>query len=100
MPRKAMAPRANRVSEPTPAPTPAAKENARDRFLRLAPPRTEAALKKISLLGNLAGSGYECQPAEAKQIVDALFDAVGEVKAKFEQRTGGRKKGFSFRRAA
>jgi hypothetical protein len=83
----------------TPAPAPA-KENARDRFMRLAPPRTEAALKKISLLGNLAGSGYECQPAEAKQIVDALFEAVGEVKAKFDHRAGGRKRGFSFRRAA
>jgi hypothetical protein len=75
----------------------AATETARDKFLRLAPPRMEATLKKISLLGNLAGYGYDYQPGEAEQIVRALQDAIAEVERKFGK-VKTSKQGFSFRR--
>ena len=71
-------------------------ETPREKFLRLAPPRMEVALKKISLVGNLAGSGYQYDPSEAKDIVEALDHAVQEVSNKFNKgKRGG--KGFAFR---
>ena len=76
-----------------------AGESRRDRFLRLAPPRTEAALKRIELLGNLASSAYQYEPAEAQQILDALFDAVHDLKRKFEKAKAGKKGGFTFKTA-
>jgi hypothetical protein len=60
-------------------------ETPRDRFMRLAPARTAAALKRIELLGNLTGSGYSYEPEEAQQVLDALFDAVHDLKRKFEK---------------
>lgn len=73
-------------------------ETAREKFLRLAPARAEAALKKISLLGNLAGHGYDYQPAEGKQIVGALQDAVNDVERKFSKAKSSKKgQGFTFR---
>jgi len=78
--------------------TDAKTESAREKFLRLAPSRTENALKKISLLGNLAGHGYEFEPSESRQIIEALQDAVNEVSNKFNKSKAGRKGsgGFSF----
>jgi hypothetical protein len=70
-------------------------ETAREKFLRLAPARMEAALKKISLLGNLAGAGYQHESAEAKKMIDALIAAVDEVADKFNKIKKG-KRGFSF----
>jgi hypothetical protein len=72
-------------------------ETARDKFLRLAPARMEAALKKISLVGNLGGSGYECAPGEVKQMIEALDTAVKEVESKFSNKRAGKRGGFSFR---
>jgi hypothetical protein len=71
-------------------------ETPHAKFQRLAPPRVEAALKKISLIGNLAGSGYAYEPAEAKQISDALMEAVEDVVSKFSRSKSGRK-GFAFK---
>jgi hypothetical protein len=74
-------------------------ETPRDKFLRLAPPRMEVALKKISLLGNLAGSGYQYAPGEAKEIIDALTREVQEVAAKFARKDKSQGRGgksFSF----
>jgi hypothetical protein len=74
-------------------------ETARDRFLRLAPPRMDGALKKIKLLGNLAGSGYQYEPNEAQEMVDALTQAVDEVRDKFSKsKSSSRKTGFEFKR--
>jgi hypothetical protein len=76
----------------------AKSETARERFLRLAPARTTAALKRIELLGNLTGSSYQYEPDEAQQILDAMFDAVHDLKRKFEKakaRKSGRA-GFTF----
>ena len=65
--------------------TEAKAEGPRERFLRLAPARTSAALKRIELLSNLTGSGYAYEPEEAQQILDAMFDAVHDLKRKFEK---------------
>ena len=73
------------------------KETAHDKFLRLAPARMEAALKKISLIGNLAGSNYQHEPDEAEQMIDALREAVNEVANKFNKAKKGQK-GFVFRK--
>jgi hypothetical protein len=75
----------------------ATNESPRERFLRLAPPRIDAALKKISLIGNFARNGYEYEPGEVKQMIDALEDAVAEVKRKFARKKEPNKKvGFAF----
>jgi hypothetical protein len=70
-------------------------ETSHDKFRRLAPPRVESALKKIGLVGNLAGSGYHHEPNEGKEVVQALTEAVEEVAQKFKGGKG--KRGFSFR---
>jgi hypothetical protein len=74
----------------------ATNESPRERFLRLAPPRVDAALKKISLIGNLARHGYEYESSEVKQMIDALEDAVAQVKQKFARKKEPNKVGFAF----
>jgi hypothetical protein len=74
-------------------------ETPRGRFLRLAPARTESALKRIKLLSNLAGSSYEYQRNEADQIIEALFDAVHDLKRRFEK-SKSKKAGFAFKAKA
>jgi hypothetical protein len=75
----------------------ATNESPRERFLRLAPPRVDAALKKISLIGNFARHGYEYEPGEVKQMIGALEDAVAQVKQKFARKKEPNKKvGFAF----
>lgn len=76
----------------------ATAETPRGRFLRLAPARTTSALKRIKLLGNLAGSSYEYTKTEAAQIVEALFDATHDLKRRFEKKT--KTKGFEFKEKA
>jgi hypothetical protein len=71
------------------------KETGREKFLRLAPARMETALKKISLVGNLAGPGYQHEQYEATQIIKALTEAVDDVARKFHKAKSG-KKGFVF----
>lgn len=71
------------------------KETRRDKFLRLAPARMETALKKISLIGNLAGPGYQHESYEAAQMIAALYEAVEDVAHKFNKVKAG-KRGFVF----
>jgi hypothetical protein len=79
----------------------ATNESPRERFLRLAPPRVDAALKKIGLIGNLSRNGYEYELAEVKQMINALEDAVEDVKQKFSRKKETNKKaGFAFTTAA
>ena len=47
-------------------------ETKEARFVRIAEPRVNRACKAVSLLGNLAGSGYEY----TQEQVDAMFGAV------------------------
>ena len=50
-------------------------ETKEQRFVRIAEPRVSRACKAGSLLGNLAGSGYEY----TEEQVDAMFGAVQEA---------------------
>lgn len=77
-------------------------ESKSDKFKRLAEIRTSGALKRIEQLGNLTGSSYEFDPEQAQQILDAMFDAVHDLKRKFEKAKSKKsgKKGFVFREAA
>lgn len=50
-------------------------ETKEQRFVRIAEPRVSRACKTVSLLGNLAGSGYEY----TEEQVDAMFRAVQEA---------------------
>ncbi|MBI4596816.1 MAG: hypothetical protein HY737_00250 [Candidatus Omnitrophica bacterium] len=63
-------------------------ETKEQRFQRLASKRTQAALQKIRLLGNLTSSSYAYMPEQAAKIVGALRAAVDAVEAKFNRVRG------------
>lgn len=63
-------------------------ETKEQRFQRLATKRTQAALQKIRLLGNLTSSSYGYTPEQAAKIIGALREAVGTVEAKFSRVRG------------
>ncbi len=63
-------------------------ETKEQRFQRLATKRTQAALQKIRLLGNLTSSSYGYTPEQASKIVAALRMAVDAVEAKFNRVRG------------
>ncbi len=63
-------------------------ETREQRFQRLATKRTQAALQKIRLLGNLTSSSYGYTPEQAAKIVSALRGAVSAVEAKFNRARG------------
>jgi hypothetical protein len=54
----------------------------------LATKRTQAALQKIRLLGNLTSSSYGYTPEQAAKIIGALRGAVDAVEAKFNRVRG------------
>ena len=60
-------------------------ENKHDKFKRLATQRVTNAIKKIELIGNLSGSGYESTPEEVEKIVAALQQTIDSVKEKFSK---------------
>ena len=47
-------------------------ETKAERFVRLAEPRVTRACKAVSLLGNLAASGYEYTDQQVKTMFDAV----------------------------
>jgi len=61
------------------------QESKADRFKRLAEPRVGNAVKKIKIIGNLAGSNYEFTPEQVASILTALKSSVEEVEAKFQK---------------
>lgn len=63
-------------------------ETKEQRFQRLATKRTQAALQKIRLLGNLTSSSYGYTPEQAASIINALRAAVSTVEAKFNKVRG------------
>ena len=71
-------------------------ETKEQRFQRLATKRTQAALQKIRLLGNLTSSSYSYTPEEASKIIGALRAAVGAVEAKFNRVRGSQNAETSF----
>ena len=65
-----------------------AGETKNEKFKRLAAIRVNNALKKVSLIGNLAGSSYEYSAEEVEKIISALKTCLGEVEEKFQKKTG------------
>lgn len=63
-------------------------ETKEQRFQRLATKRTQTALQKIRLLGNLTSSSYGYTPEQATKIISALRAAVSAVEAKFNRARG------------
>ena len=71
-------------------------ETKEQRFQRLATKRTQAALQKIRLLGNLTSSSYAYTPEQAAKVIGALRAAVETVEAKFNRVRGTPASGTSF----
>jgi len=61
-------------------------ESKQDKFKRLATQRVPNAIKKIEIIGNLAGSGYESTQEDTDKIISALQEAVDGVKEKFSKK--------------
>ena len=68
-------------------------ESKADRFKRLAVPRVDSTVKKIKLIGNLAGNSYEYTAEQVEKVLATLKAAVGEVEQKFQK--GLNRKGFN-----
>ena len=68
-------------------------ETKEERFVRLATKRTEAALRKISLIGNLASPSYHYTDDQAKKIVSALRESVDDVEKRLSKQ-GTTKRSF------
>ena len=60
-------------------------ESKHDKFKRLASQRVTNAIKKIELIGNLTGSGYESTPEEVEKIFVALQQTLDSTKDKFSK---------------
>ena len=61
-------------------------ESKVDRFIRIAEPRVNRACKAVSLLGNLAGSGYEYTPAQVEAMFGAVQEALDTARAQFKKK--------------
>ncbi len=56
----------------------------REKFVRLAEGRTEAALNAIRKIGNLSNKrAYDYDEADIKKVTKALRDAINEVERRF-----------------
>jgi len=74
------------MAKPKKTATPAADKPAEtkaEKFARLGMARVPRAIKAITNIGNLAGSGYESTTEQREKIVTALESAVAAVKARF-----------------
>ena len=70
------------------------RETKEERFVRLATKRTQVALHKINLVGNLASPSYRCTDEQVQKIIGALREAVDGVERKF-RKEGETKRSFS-----
>lgn len=64
------------------------QESKEEKFVRLATKRTQAALVKIRLLGNLTTSSYRYTEEQANRITAALRQAIDEIDGKFKKIRG------------
>ena len=63
----------------------ATEETKKEKFTRLAEARTNAALKQIALLGNLANtSNYEYDQYDVDKVLKTLRAAVNELEVTFK----------------
>jgi len=72
------------------------QETMEQKFVRLATKRTQAALGKIKLIGNLASSSYRYTPEQATKIVATLRQAVDQLESKFNRVRGAKSAETSF----
>ncbi len=65
------------------------KNEKREKFIKLAEGRTQAALDAIRKIGNLSNKrAYEYDDADARKILKALREAVGDLERKFSSSDG------------
>ncbi len=64
-------------------------ETASERFIRVVTPRVGKAVKAIEVIGFCTGSTYEYSVAQAKQITEALSNAVKALEDKFAGKSVG-----------
>lgn len=75
--------------------TMASRSEKREKFVRLAEGRTQAALDAIRKLGNLSNRrAYDYEDEDIKKIIKALRDATNEVERKFGSSAGDRDSKF------
>lgn len=73
-------------------------ENKRQRFERLAEKRTNEAIHRIRLIGNLANrNNYDFSEFHVRQIFDALEGATKVAKEKFSVASPSREQHFRFK---
>ena len=72
-------------------------ESKHSKFMRLAEPRVTRAVKYIGLIGNLGASSYEKSEAEVTEILDALMEAVHDIKVRLEHKRSPNS-GFKFKK--
>lgn len=61
-------------------------ETKEQRFVRIAEPRVSRACKAVSLLGNLAGSGYEYTEEQVNAMFGAVQEALDTARAQFKKK--------------
>ena len=67
----------------------------REKFVRLAEGRTQAALDAIRKLGNLSNRrAYEYEDEDIKKIIKALREATNEIEKKFSPTAGDKDSKF------
>lgn len=80
-------PKADRTQEQVATLTTLVREEARDRFVRLANRRTLNALKALDNVGRMGNKTvYEYTDAEAAEICDALASKLAAVRGAFQGR--------------
>lgn len=73
----------------------ASKSEKREKFVRLAEGRTQAALDAIRKLGNLSNKrAYDYEDEDIKKIVKVLKDATSEIERKFGSSAGEKEQKF------
>lgn len=73
-----------------------AKNNKREKFVRLAQARVERAIKNLRLIGNLSNrSNYEYSDADIAEIMTVLESELRELRTRFK--TGYTKNEITFK---
>ncbi len=55
-----------------------------DNFTRICPPRIDKAVKAIKMVGDCTNPTYSYSTVQGDSVLQALYGAVDEVKARFE----------------
>jgi ABC-type transporter Mla subunit MlaD len=70
-------------------------ESKEQKFVRLATKRTQAAIQKIKLIGNLSASSYGYNPDQVQRVIGSLRQAVDDVEKRFNKLGGKTSQSFS-----